>query len=47
MNNEPPTACIRNNGFSVKLKVSAFYKSQCQTESKVLLNPLLLIHAKR
>jgi hypothetical protein len=41
------TACIRNSGFSAKSKVSAFNKSQCQTESEVLFNPLLLIHAKR
>jgi hypothetical protein len=41
------TACIRNSGFSAKLKVSAFNKSLCQTESEVLFNPLLLIHAKR
>ena len=27
--------------------VSAFNKSKCQTESEVLFNPLLLIHAKR
>jgi hypothetical protein len=46
-NAEPLTACIRNSGFSAKSKVSAFNKSQCQTESKVLFNPLLLIHAKR
>ncbi len=44
---ERTTACIRNSGFSVKSKVSAFNKSQCQTESEVLFNPLLLIHAKR
>jgi hypothetical protein len=41
------TACMKNSGFSAKLKVSAFNKSQCQTESEVLLNPLLLIHANR
>ena len=41
------TACIRNSGFSVKSKVSAFYESLCQTESEVLLSPLLLIHAER
>src|SRR5690625_1888396 len=41
------TACIRNSGFSAKSKVSAFNKSQYQTESEVLFNPLLLIHAKR
>jgi hypothetical protein len=46
-NNERPTTCIRNSGFSAKSKVSAFNKSKCQTESEVLLNPLLLIHAKR
>jgi len=41
------TSGIRNSGFSAKSKVSAFNKSQCQTESEVLLNPLLLIHANR
>ena len=41
------TACIRNSGFSGESKVSTFNKSQCQTESEVLFNPLLLIHAKR
>ena len=41
------TACIRNSGFSGKSKVSAFNKSQCQYESEVLFNPLLIIHAKR
>lgn len=41
------TACIRNSGFSGKPKVSAINKSQCQNEGVVLLNPLLLIHAKR
>ena len=46
-NTERTTACIRNSGFSAKSKVSAFNKSQCQTESEVLFNPLLLIHAKR
>jgi len=40
-NNEGTTACIRNSGFSVKSMFSAFYKSQCQTESEVLFNPLL------
>src|SRR5690606_41805520 len=40
-------ACIRNSGFSAKSNVSAFNKSQYQTESEVLFNPLLLIHAKR
>lgn len=44
---ERTTACIRNSGFSAKSKVSAFNKSQYQTESEVLFNPLLLIHAKR
>ena len=44
---ERPTACIRNSGFSAKSKVSAFNKSQYQTESEVLFNPLLLIHANR
>jgi len=47
MKTERTTACMRNSGFSAKLKVSAFKKSQCQTESEVLFNPLLLIHAKR
>ena len=46
-NNERTTACIRNSGFSAKSKVCTFYKSQYQTESEVLRNPLLLIHAKR
>lgn len=46
-NTERTTACIRNSGFSAKTKVSAFNKSQCQTESEVLFNSLLLIHAKR
>ena len=41
------TACIKNSGFSAKSKVSAFNKSRCQTESEVLLNPLLFIHTKR
>ena len=41
------TACMKNSGFSGKSKVSAFNKSQCQTESEVRFNPLLLIHAKR
>jgi len=41
------TACIKNSGFSAKSKISTFKKSQCQTESEVLLNPLLLIHANR
>jgi len=44
---ERTTACIRNSGFSAKSKVSAFNKSLYQTESEVLFNPLLLIHAKR
>lgn len=44
---QPVTACIRNSGFSAKSKVSAFDKSQCKTESEMLFNPLLLIHAKR
>jgi len=39
--------CIRNSGFSAKSKVNAINKSQCQTESEVLFNPLLLIHANR
>jgi len=38
---------MKNSGFSAKSKVSAFNKSQCQTESEVLFNPLLLIHANR
>lgn len=42
-----PTACIRNSGFSTKSKVGTFNNSQCQTESEVLFNPLLLIHANR
>jgi hypothetical protein len=41
------TACIRISGFSAKSKVSAFNKSQYRTESEVLLNPLLVIHATR
>lgn len=41
------TACIRNSGFSAKSNGSAFNKSQCKTESEVLFNPLLLIHANR
>jgi len=41
------TAGIRNSGFIDKSKVCTFIKSQCQTESEVLFNPLLLIHAKR
>lgn len=45
--NEPPTACMKNSGFSAESKVCAFNKSKCQTESEVLFNPLLLIHAKR
>jgi hypothetical protein len=44
---EPLTACIRNSGFSAKLKVCTFNKSQYQPESEVLFNPLLLIHANR
>lgn len=38
---------MKSSGFSAKSKVSDFNKSQWQTESKVLLNPLLPIHAKR
>ncbi len=38
---------MKNSGFSGKSKVIAFNKSHCQTESEVLLNPLLLIHEKR
>jgi len=38
---------MRNSGFSGKSKLNAFNKSQCETESEVLFNPLLLIHAKR
>lgn len=41
------TACIRNSGFCAKIKVNAFNRSFCQTESEVLFNPLLLIHARR
>lgn len=41
------TACIRNSGFSAQSKVIAFNESQCQPESEVLFNPLLLIHANR
>ncbi len=42
------TACpIRNSGFSRKSKVSAFKKSQYQSESEVLLSPLLLIQTTR
>lgn len=41
------TACIRNSGFTGNSKVGAFNKSQCKTESEVLFNPLILIHAKR
>jgi len=44
---DPLTACIRNSGFSGKSKVNAFNKSLCQTESEMLFNPLLLIHANR
>ncbi len=46
-NTERTTACIRNSGFSAKTNVSAFNKSQCQTEREVLFNPLLLIHTNR
>jgi hypothetical protein len=46
-NTERTTACIRNSGVSAKLRLSTFNESQCQTESEVLLNPLLLIHANR
>ena len=48
-----PTACIRNSGFSAKSKVSTFNKSQCQTESEVLLNRYfsytqnVIFHSKR
>lgn len=38
---------MKNSGFSTKSKVSAFNRSQCQAESEVPFNPLLLIHAKR
>lgn len=38
------TACKRNSGFSAKSIVCAFNKSQCQNESKVDLNPILIIH---
>lgn len=44
---ERTTACVRNSGFSGKSKVSTFNNSECQNESEVLLNPLLLIHAER
>lgn len=44
---ESLTMYKNNSGLGVKSKVSAFNKSQRQTESEVLLNPLLLIHAKR
>src|SRR5690554_6930928 len=47
MHESTTKACIRNSGFSGKSKVCAFNKSQYQTESEVLFNPLLLIHAKR
>ncbi|MEY5133618.1 MAG: hypothetical protein RLZZ198_1622 [Bacteroidota bacterium] len=46
-NTERTTACIRNSWFSGESKVSTFNKSQCQSESEVLLNPLLLIHTNR
>jgi len=36
--------CIRNSRFNAKIKVSAYDKSQFQTESEVLFNPLLLVH---
>ncbi|TVQ41967.1 MAG: hypothetical protein EA362_14015 [Saprospirales bacterium] len=52
--NEPPTTCMRNSGFCAKSKVSAFKKSQCQTESpahsginSVLRNRHLRVAAKR
>jgi len=32
-----PTACIRNSGFSAKSNGSAFNKSQCKTEVKSFL----------
>lgn len=38
---------IRNSGFSAKIKVSTWSKSQCQTEREVLSSPLFLIHANR
>lgn len=44
---ESITTCIRNSRFSSKLKDCAFNKSQYQTESEVLFNPLLPIHANR
>ena len=44
---ESTTACIRNSGFSGKSKVCAFNKSQYQTESEMLLSPLLLIRVPR
>jgi len=37
---------MRNSGFSAKSKGSIINKSQCQSGSEVLFNPLLLIHAK-
>jgi hypothetical protein len=39
------TALIRSCGFSAKSKVSAFNKSQCYIESKVLFNPPIRIHS--
>ncbi|KPQ14264.1 MAG: hypothetical protein HLUCCX10_11045 [Algoriphagus marincola HL-49] len=47
MNTERTTACMRNSGFSAKSKVCAFNESLYLTESEVLFNSLLLIHAKR
>lgn len=38
---------MKNSGLSGISKVSAFYELLCQTESEVLLSPLLLIHANR
>ena len=35
---------MKNSGFNDKSKVSTFNKVLYQTESEVLLNPLLLIH---
>jgi hypothetical protein len=40
-NNEPPTACMKNSGFSAKSQFCTFNKSQCQIENEVLFNPPL------
>jgi hypothetical protein len=42
---ERTTACIRNSGFSAKSKVCTFNKLLRQTESEVLLNPLLRLYS--